>query len=63
MHSIRICFIVYRFPHEHLGGGSSLKMKEWVNLVWPMLSGVIVVSSLLVLLGSGVLSFKLDCSL
>ena len=28
VHSIEMCFIVYWFPHGHLGGGSSFKMKE-----------------------------------
>ena len=47
VHSIKMCYIVYWFPHEHLGGGSSFRMKEWVNLVCPMHSWARVVSALL----------------
>ena len=64
VHSIKMYFIVYWFPHEHLGKGSSFRMKEWVNLVCPMHSRTRVVSSLLVLLGYRFryLSFKMGHS-
>ena len=61
VHSIKMCLIEYWFPHGHFGGGSSLRMKEWVSRVCPMHSRVMVVSSLLVLLGSSFLSFKIGC--
>ena len=63
VHSIKMYFIVYWFPHGHFGGDSSFRMKEWVNLVCPMRSRARVVSSLLVLLGSSFLSFKMGCTL
>ena len=53
--------IKYWFPHGHFGGGSSLRMKEWVSRLCPMRNRVRVVSSLLVLLGSSFLSFKIGC--
>ena len=56
-----MCLIEYWFPHGYFGGGSSLRMKEWVSRVCPMHSRVRVVSSLLVLLGSNFLSFKISC--
>ena len=62
VHSIKMCFIVYWFPHGHLGGGSPFRMKYWVNLACPMHRRATVVSSLLVLLGSSFLSFKIDCT-
>ena len=62
VHSIKMCFIMYWFPHRNLGGGSSFRMKEWVNLVCPMRSRVRVVSSLLILLGSIFLSFEMGCT-
>ena len=62
VHSIKMCFIMYWFPHGHLGGGSSFRMKEWVNPVCPMHSRARVVSSLLVLLGSSFFSFKMGCT-
>ena len=61
VHSIKMCFIVYWFPHGHLGEDSSFRMKEWVNLVCPMCCRARVVSSLLVLSGSSFLSFKMGC--
>ena len=61
VHSIKMCLIEYWFPHGHFGRGSSLRMKEWVSRVCPMYSRVRVVSSLLVLLGSSFLSFKIGC--
>ena len=61
VHSIKMCLIEYWFPHGHFGGGSFLSMKESVSLVCPMRSRVRVVSSLLVLLGSSFLSFKIGC--
>ena len=48
-------FTVYGVPHEHFSGGSCFSMKKWVNLMWPMYSQIKLVSSLLVLLGSGFL--------
>ena len=62
VHSIKMCFIVYWFPHWHLGGGLSFRMKEWINLVCPMHNRARVVSSLLVLFGSSFLSFKIGCT-
>ena len=62
MPSIKMCFIVHWFPHGHLGGGSSFRMKKWVNLACLILSWASVVSSLLVLLGSCFLSFKMGCT-
>ena len=62
VHLIKMCFIMYWFLHEHLGGGSSFRMKEWINLVCPMHIWARVVSSLLVLLGSRFLSFKMGCT-
>ena len=56
-----MCLIEYWFPHGHFWGVSSLRMKEWVSWVCPMHSRVRVVSSLLVLLGSSLLSFKIGC--
>ena len=41
VHSIRMCFIVYWFPHEHLGGGLSFRMTEGVNLVCPILIRIV----------------------
>ena len=65
VHSIKMCLIEYWFifiyTHGHFGGGSSLRMKELVSRVCPMRSWVRVVSSLLVLLGSSFLSFKIGC--
>ena len=61
VHSIKMCFIEYWFPRGHFRGGSSLRMKEWVSWVCPMHSRARVVSSLLVLLGSSFLSFKMGC--
>ena len=61
VHSIKMCLIECWFPHGHFGGGSSLRMKEWVNWVCPMRSRVKLVSSLLLLLGSSFLSFKMEC--
>ena len=61
VHSIKMGFIEYWFPHWHFEGGSSLRIKEWVSWVCPMRSRVRVVSSLLVLLGSSFLSFKIGC--
>ena len=61
VHSIKMCLIEYWFPHGHFMGGSSLIMKEWVSRVCLMRSRVRVVSSLLVLLGSSFLSFKMGC--
>ena len=61
VHSIKICFIEYWFLHGHFGGGSSLRKKEWVSRVYPMCSRIRVASSLLVLLGSSFLSFKIGC--
>ena len=61
VHSIKMCLIEYWFPHGHFGEGSSLRMKEWVSRVCPMRVQVRVVSSLLVLLGSSLLSFKMGC--
>ena len=62
VHSIKMCFIVYWFPHGHLGEGLSFRMKEWVNLVCPMRGRARLVSSLLVLLGSSFRSFKMGCT-
>ena len=59
VYSIKICLIEYWFPHGHFGGGSTLRMKEWISWVCPMRSRVRVVSSFLVLLGSNFLSFKI----
>ena len=61
VHSIKICFTVYWFPQEHLGG-SSFRMKEWVSLVWPMHSWARAVSSILVF-RSSFLSFRMGCIL
>ena len=61
VHSIKMYLIEYWCPHGHFGGDSSLRMKEWVSRACPMRSRVRVVSSLLVLLGSSFLSFKIGC--
>ena len=61
VHSIKMFLIEYWFPYGHFGEGSSLRMKNWVSWVCPMRSRVRVVSSLLVLLGSSFLSFKIGC--
>ena len=61
VHSIKMCLIEYWFPHGHFGGGFSFRMSEWVSWVCSMRSRVRVVSSLLVLLGSSFLSFKIGC--
>ena len=57
VHSIKICLIVWWFPHGHLGGGSSFRIKSCVNLVCPIRSRERMVSSFLVLLASRFLSF------
>ena len=59
VHSIKLCFVVYWFPHGDFGESSSFKLKEWVNLVCPMSSRARGVSSLLVFLGCSFLSFKM----
>ena len=58
---MKICFNVFCFPLEHLGGRFSFRMKEWLTLGWPMCSRPRAVSSILVLLGSSFLSFRVDC--
>ena len=57
VHFIKMCLIEY----WHFGGGSSLRMKEWDSRMCPLRSRIRVVSSLLVLLGSSFLSFKMGC--
>ena len=61
VHSIKKCLIKYWFPHGHFVRGFSLRMQEWVSWVCPMHSRVRVVSSLLALLGSTFLSFRIGC--